>query len=519
MKGYKKIILTFLCAAVLALLTCVAACGETPPEPPVPFSPPLFYEDFGAVGDGIADDFDAIKRTHEQANKTGRPVSCDDGSTFYIGAHRDTIAVKTDTDWGKAHFIIDDSNVSVDDRSFHVFEIKSDTSSYKVKVPSSLKLKKGDKNIGVTLDAPALIQIVNSEKKDYIRYGKNTNSGSSRQEILLVDADGNIDPTTPLLWDYDKVTDMTAYSVTDKAITVSGGIFTTIANTVPVSTNYYARGISVRRSNTTVSNVAHYVTGEGKAEGKSCSPYTGFYVVTAANNVTFEECVLTGRTVYTNIKPTGAVQQGTYDTQAVRSNAVSWVNCTQSNDITDTKFWGVMASNFCKNLNMTGCKLSRFDAHQGVYNATISDTDLGHNLTIIGAGTLTLTNVPRLAGSHFLQLRTDYGSTWEGEIVLKDCTLAAPTGNCHIIQAQWNDWDFGYTCYLPEKVTVDNFKAEGASKCSVFSSVTNRSKAEIAVSTNPYVVTKEIAVRNEATPLSVSENNSGLFEGTHITRE
>ena len=45
----------------------------------------LSYEDFGAVGDGITDDFAAIIATHEEANRTNTPVKAKDGAKYYIG--------------------------------------------------------------------------------------------------------------------------------------------------------------------------------------------------------------------------------------------------------------------------------------------------------------------------------------------------------------------------------------------------------------------------------------------------
>ena len=43
------------------------------------------YEDFGAVGDGKTDDFDAIIRTHEYANENGLSVFANETATYYIG--------------------------------------------------------------------------------------------------------------------------------------------------------------------------------------------------------------------------------------------------------------------------------------------------------------------------------------------------------------------------------------------------------------------------------------------------
>ena len=43
------------------------------------------YEEFGAVGDGKADDQSAIVAAHAAANEKGLPVKAGDGKTYYIG--------------------------------------------------------------------------------------------------------------------------------------------------------------------------------------------------------------------------------------------------------------------------------------------------------------------------------------------------------------------------------------------------------------------------------------------------
>lgn len=509
----RKIFTAAIGAALSVVSVFFVACTEPAPddEDKKTDVKTICYSDYGAVGDGKTDDFKAIKSAHEDANKNGYKVTADDNATYYIGEHAETVSVKTDTDWGNATFIIDDTEITYENRGWYVFEVSPDVASKKVNVPKNLTLKKGQTNIGLTFDTNVMLRVVNNKKKDYIRYGKNTNNGSDRQEIILVDKDGNIDEQTPLLWDYDAVTSITQYSVNEKPLTIEGGTFYTLANTQPVSSNYYARGIMVKRSNTTLFGIKHYIQGEGAQS----SPYTGFYVVNDSNNVTIESCLLTGHTTYTNIKPTGAVSQGTYDTQAVRSNNVKWLNCTQSNDVTDTTYWGVMASNFCKNLNMEGCNLSRFDAHQGVYNATIKNTVLGQNLTIIGAGTLLLDGVQRMSGDHFLELRQDYGSTWEGDVIIKNSSLKTTSDACSVIQASCQDWNFGYTCYMPKNVILENFQVFGSNKAYVFSVITGSKLSAVQSSKNPYVITETVTITDSGS-LQLTLNKSGLLDGVII---
>lgn len=79
------------------------------------------YRDFGAKGDGKTDDFDSFIAAHQHANAKGLPVKADDGATYYLGRAAKTIPIRTSTDFGKARFIIDDTNP--EDSGKHVFEI------------------------------------------------------------------------------------------------------------------------------------------------------------------------------------------------------------------------------------------------------------------------------------------------------------------------------------------------------------------------------------------------------------
>ena len=148
---------------------------------------------------------------------------------------------------------------------------------------------------------------------------------------------------------------------------------------------------------------------------------------------------------------------GTYELALNSANAVTFRNCTQTNPITDTAYWGVMGSNYCKNLTYDGCIFSRFDAHQGTYNATILNSEIGHQkLSIIGQGTLYVENTV-FHSDTVVGLRGDYGSTWQGEVILKNITINN-TGTPILVNAGWQNHYFGYTCHLPERIVVDGIK-------------------------------------------------------------
>lgn len=415
------------------------------------------YGDFGAKGDGTTDDSDAIAAAHAVANQYNLSVRADDKATYYIGGKERTAVIQTDTDFGTAAFLIDDRNVQ--NRSTPVFKVASRLQSSKLGGLSSLK--RGQKKLEVALPGPSLITATNSNVKRYIRFGANQNSGSAQTDIFLVDKEGNVDKKTPIIWDFDQLTDLTVLPIDKTTLRLTGGRFTTTANREDSKYTYYNRNIAIRRSNVIVEGLEHRITGEGE----SGAPYGGFLSIGDCANVTVRNTVLTGHKTYGTIGAAGRpVSMGTYDISVNRALNVSFIHCTQTNDINDRTYWGIMGSNYSKNLLYDNCKLSRFDAHMGVANATIRRSTLGHmGINAIGTGTLTVES-STIYGPNLVNLRSDYGSTWQGEFIIRNCVFVPsggrPVSASLIGGSNAGNHDFGYTAYLPEKITIESLRID-----------------------------------------------------------
>src|SRR3546814_7215464 len=114
---------------------------------------------------------------------------------------------------------------------------------------------------------------------------------------------------------------------------------------------------------------------------------------------------------------------GTYDISMSRALNITFEHCSQTNDINDRTYWGIMGSNFCKNLTLDDCTFSRFDAHMGVANATIRNFKLGHmGVNAIGSGTFIIENYT-FNGRTLINLRYDYGSKWQEEFIHRNGVL------------------------------------------------------------------------------------------------
>ncbi|MGI8635106.1 MAG: hypothetical protein ACR2KZ_06850, partial [Segetibacter sp.] len=146
------------------------------------------YSDFGAQGDGKTDDIDAIAGAHAFAHQHGLLVKADEGATYYIGGKERTAVIRTNTDFGKAAFIIDDSEVQ--NRSASIFLVSSSMQPFQLKGISSLK--RNQEKIDATLPGPCLITVTNSNVKRYIRFGLNQNNGAAQTDIFIVDKNGKV---------------------------------------------------------------------------------------------------------------------------------------------------------------------------------------------------------------------------------------------------------------------------------------------------------------------------------------
>ena len=260
-------------------------------------------------------------------------------------------------------------------------------------------------------------------------------------------------------------------------------------------------------------NVKHYVIEEGDTAG----PYSGFFYTRDAAYVTYESCVMSGHNSYGGIR-------GSYDIQPYNAISVTYKNCTQANDILDSSLWGVMGSNFSKNLVYDGCVLSRFDAHCGVANATIKDSILGYcGANIIGYGTLLVEDTYFLSGRMFW-LRMDYGGTWEGDVIIRNCKYYSNNnGDLYLFGGGVIDThNYGYDCYAPINVIVDGLRVPTQEQIFVLGNLNPNHLGIDHVPSYPYYPTKTVTVKGLHTTSKkdlILSSNMALFWTTEFTIE
>jgi hypothetical protein len=485
----------------------------------------VHYSDFGAKGDGKTDDIEALAAAHEYANQHGLPVKADKGATYFISGKNRTAIIQTNTDFGTAAFIIDDTNV--ENRNQHIFLVSSGLKSFKAEGISSLK--RNQERIDITLPGTCIVTVTDSNVKRYIRFGPNQNNGSSQTDIFIADKNGKIDMSSPVIWDFNKITEFTALPIDETLLTITGGRFTTIANAEESKYNYYGRGIAIRRSNVNVDGLEHRITGERDTG----APYGGFINIGDCAYVTVRNTILTGHKTYQTIGSAGVtVSMGTYDLSINRALNVSFVNCSQTNDINDSSYWGILGSNYCKNLVYDSCTFSRFDAHMGVANATIRNSTLGHQgINAIGSGTFTVEN-STIYGRNLINLRSDYGSTWQGEVLIRNCVFKPANGRTSNVSliggSNSGQHDFGYTCYMPERITIENLQIDDSKLTAdykgpaIFGDFNPKMTNKSYVEKFPYVRTREVILKNvtiaSGKTLRISDN-SFMFKDVKVKSE
>lgn len=411
----------------------------------------LTYEQFGAVGDGIHDDFSAIADAHEEANRLNLPVRAREGAVYYLSPRALTVTVMTSVSWTGAKFIIDDRDC--EDRTLQIFKFVSREEPVALEITA---LKKGQTHLDNPWGRDLHVRVFNENHRDFIRFGLNQDSGSPRMDVFILRADGSI--PSGVSWEFDRVTKVIAMPMDTETLTVTGGEFLTVANRWESKYDYHNRGIQISRSNVRINGLTHLVEGE-LDHG---APYGGFLTISACADVEVTDCVFTGHRTYFTIGSAGLpVGMGSYDLNCSSAVNIRFKNCTQTTDILDRRYWGLIGTNRCRDLCFEDCVMSRFDAHTGVTNCVLRRCTLGHQaLNAIGFGTLTVEDC-HIHGWNLICLRPDYGSTWDGDFVIRNCVWHPMAAGRPLFYAE-NDGhhDFGYECTMTRNIFIDGLEIQ-----------------------------------------------------------
>ncbi len=421
--------------------------------------------------------------------------------TDYTGKNLGSIIIATDTSWNGVNLIIDDDAICnasgcscVNDAGVarkHAYNSQSifvldeyGTENFTTSLTSRIKsLSAGATNIGYAPGRKMLIHLTDSNKKIYLRYGSNASNGASITEVILVDEFGNIDPSTPVQWDYATVTSAKAYAVDTDPIKVSGlnngeinATFESyVNNSMSISIPHYVscgRNITLNRSNATIEGIERFFTEEVANSHVTNKRFAYTFIVAShCSNVTIKDMLVMN---HNSQGGESGVGQGSYEFSGGTANAVSWINCVTKNMFSTTKdgslnqaypvYRGLFGTNHIRNMYLKDCYLNSFDAHTGAYNVTLVDSTFEH-MNFIGGGLITVRDVVIYTSNQGMafNLRTDYGSTWRGDVDVDGLTVKYANEGSYkparitIFKGSYENQYWGFDTYTPQNVTLNNF--------------------------------------------------------------
>lgn len=401
------------------------------------------YEMFGAIGDGVTNDIDAIRKAHQYANSNGINVKCQSNKKYRVVITDSYIDINTSVDFNNSTIIVDDSVRNHSSRNYPLFRVNGVLLQHNSLIGKTIT--KSTTNINELADGKEKIVILNDDnKRIYKRKGVLSDEGKSIKECVVVDGQGNLRNTT--LFDYT-VTQYEVFEYRKNKIILENCNFEHIENGNGSISEYYRSGIFiVGSSNVVIRNFDLKVT-----SFESSYPQNGFITIFKSADVLVENCNFEPYIAYES--SANNTLMGTYGIRTDISNNVILKNVI-CNDFNNTTKWGIHTSNFMNHLTFENCVLNRIDAHEGMFNVTVKDTKIGvYGINAIGGGELTLINCDIYTPKFIVNLREDYGADWEGSINFNNCTWHPRTKAKDMISmvkcANDHTYDFGKLCYYP----------------------------------------------------------------------
>ncbi len=414
------------------------------------------YKMFGAKGDGTNNDAEQIAMAHEYANKRNIPVVNNSGE-FWLKSPI-PIVIQTSVNWGETIFHIDESYNAPSKPRFRV------SSKYKTK---NIELSAADKSLLLSSIKPGVSQIpiladykncliIIADAKDRIGYraGEQYNGQSwAREDFFYVEEYGRV--IGDVAWTFKDYTKLVAVPVDENYLEISGGVFYLSGNNPTTKDgNYLQNGFSITRSRTIISN--QWVGLEpGKKDTSTRNPRSGFYSFSSVYDVRLENVRLIPYEQNRGSAST-MVTSGTYGISMGRV-----MNCHFNNVTAEgTKVhWGVFGSNLVKNFVVENSRLNRVDVHFHCWNLRISNSEIGFKgITVTGGGKLIIEN-SSCAGSSFIGFRSDFGSRWDGDIKITNCTfkVSSEAKTVNVLAFSPRNFDYKYPVGFGRTISIENF--------------------------------------------------------------
>ncbi|UAV84366.1 putative tail fiber protein [Bacillus phage phi18] len=411
-------------------------------------SDPVNYRQFGAVGDGVADDGLYIRRAHEYANSVGLPVHNPNGE-YYFKSER-YVPVRTNTNLGQTVIHIDESKTPTIQGNVYVIMSQYGQNPLSNDELTAIRnsLKKGTRYIAeLAKYAGSFIKVFDSNKKVGNRQSDNPSSGWDMQDFFIIEEGGRI--VGDITWDFSNVTSGLVRKLDKSFLTFEGGVFLLSGNLSAASTgDPTTGGISIQRSRTIVKN--QFVGLEDGVADKATASDTGFYNLQSVYDVTLENIRVLPRK-YVSVNGVALSTYGIGGSMALK--------CTFRNITSEgvSSHWGVFGTSLFKDVTIDNCVLNRIDIHFHAWDVNITNCKIGDKgISLTGGGRLNVENTTVYTNT-LVNFRQDYGSRWDGDIRIKGCRLSVPSNVItSVLKFSPKSTDYGYTVYFGKSIVVED---------------------------------------------------------------
>ena len=412
------------------------------------------YQMFGAKGDGVSNDAVQIAAAHRYANSKSIPVINRTGE-FWL-KEIEKVIIQTDVDWGNTIFHIDEKFNSLKEYRFEVtskFQPKEIILSDKEKEELVHTLKPGVTFLPILEPFKNhFILIADSKDRIGFRAGDSYKGQSwAREDFFYLEESGKI--IGDITWTFKDYTKLIAYPIDNNYLNLQGGAFYLSGDSPSSPRGYFKNGISINRSKTVVSD--QWVGLEpGVKDTTTINPRSGFYSFANVYDVTLQNVRLIP---YQYFREDGKnVHSGTYGISMGRVLKSYFKNVTAEGS---SSHWEVFGTNLNKDFRIEDCHLNRVDVHFHCWNLSIINSHIGdRGITVTGGGDLIIDNTT-CSGQRFIGFRSDYGSKWDGDIMITNCVLRVSNESKNIFLLGFSpvNFDYKYPVSFANSIMIENF--------------------------------------------------------------
>lgn len=410
------------------------------------------YESFGAKLDGKTDDYDAIYRCHQYANKNNLPVFVSKGKIYIKGTHS-PIVVKTSTDLSRCSFIIDDSYCGKKIYSFEEDDDNRFIDISKQMMKSKLELTIGKMNIPSLTNYKHSFFTIEGDRVLGMRPGNPPTPYMSR-ECFTIMSDGILSDGK-LYCDYTKDNiKLQVKSTTTRPITVK--LPTIEFNIKNINTSYNKTFLFTRN------NVEVFLPNELKyiqypSYGKISNPM----------------CLIPFQYCYgVKVKGGNCENKGTLPNEELSRTCyvINFYQCSNI-DVENVKMyrgWGALNTEFIKTLTIRDSYINRMDNHFGISDVLMDNcTVVGiNNFANIGYGfgkvrisncKWIIANTSSTQELTFINFREDLRLTYRGSISIDNVDIYStiPNASIELLKAN-NQYNTEYKTYIEGKNTISD---------------------------------------------------------------